>query len=734
MATVLFSAVGTLIGGPLGGALGALAGRAVDSAIIGGGRREGPRLKELAPTTSTYGEPLPRHFGRMRVPGSIIWATDLVEHSEKSGGGKGRPSVTTYSYTASFAVALASRPIAGLGRIWADGNLLRGEAGDLKAGGAVRLHTGWGDQPVDPLIAAAEGSERCPAWRGLAYVVFEDLELGDFFNRIPTLNFEVIADEPGFSLQNVVGELIDDADAAVPLADFAGLSCEGPLADTLRMLDPVLPMDCDAGGDRLTIARERLDAAPIALAEPAQAVGDGDFGGRSGLSRRREPLPAASPEVLRYYDVDRDYQPGSQRASVRTGAGQPRTIELPAALSAARARVLAEAAARRAGWRRETIAWRCASLDPAVAPGAVVTLPGQAGRWRVAEWEWREGGVELTLARVVPTGADAAPAVAVDPGRINPPSDLAVPATVLAAFELPWEGGAAAGGYSGGGDVPALYAAVSAGASNWRGAALYADRGDGDLQPLGPSGRVRSVVGLAETALPPASPLVFDRGAGVTVQLVDPAMVLADANGRQLALGANRALLGTEIVQFARAQPLGAGRWRLTGLLRGRGGTERSLADHAAGEAFVRLDMRLVAVDPAQVGAAADARLAAVGFADEVPVHAPIALRGITLRPLSPVHPRVRALAGGGLALGWTRRARGAWSWLDGVDAPLHEQAERYLVTLGDPAAPAATWETAEPALTLPGEVIAALPPGALRVRQQGSYALSDPLHLTTLP
>jgi hypothetical protein len=30
--------------------------------------------------------------------------------------------------------------------------------------------------------------------------------------------------------------------------------------------------------------------------------------------------------------------------------------------------------------------------------------------------------------------------------------------------------------------------------------------------------------------------------------------------------------------------------------------------------------------------------------------------------------------------------------------------------------------------------VIAALPPGALRVRQQGSYALSDPLHLTTLP
>ena len=69
MATLIFSAIGTAIGGPLGGALGALAGRAVDSAIIGGGSREGPRLKELALTTSSYGTPIPRQFGQMRVAG-----------------------------------------------------------------------------------------------------------------------------------------------------------------------------------------------------------------------------------------------------------------------------------------------------------------------------------------------------------------------------------------------------------------------------------------------------------------------------------------------------------------------------------------------------------------------------------------------------------------------------------------------------------------------------------------
>ena len=189
MATLLLSTVGTLVGGPLGGAIGALAGRAIDGAIIGGGKREGPRLKDVAVTTSSYGQPIPPHHGRMRSAGSIIWATDLVEHSAKKGGRKGQPSVTSYSYTTSFAVALSSRQILGVGRVWADGNLLRGEAGDLKVGGTMRLHSGWGDQAPDPLIAAAEGLDRCPAWRGLAYVVFEDLELTDFFNRIPALTF-----------------------------------------------------------------------------------------------------------------------------------------------------------------------------------------------------------------------------------------------------------------------------------------------------------------------------------------------------------------------------------------------------------------------------------------------------------------------------------------------------------------------------------------------------------------
>jgi len=721
MATLLFSALGTLFGGPLGGAIGALVGQQVDHAIIGSPKREGPRLKELSVTTSSYGSTLPRHFGQMRVAGSIIWATDLVEHRDKQGGGKGKPSTTTYSFTASFAVALGSRPVQNIGRIWADGNLLRGAAGDLKASGSFRLHNGTRDQAADPLIAAAEGAARCPAFRGLAYVVFEDLELGNFGNRIPALTFEVMADNGTLSLATLFDDVLGDVDADLPLPGILGLSCEGALAETLSLLDPVFPMDCDASGDRLVLARERLQTSAIALPEAATAKGDGDFGGGAGYSRKRSPVTTNPPEILRYYDVDRDYQLGLQRALGRPSPGQPRSIELPAAMAAPDARRLADSAARRASWSRQTLSWRCCQLDPNVAPGAIVTAPGLAGKWRVSGWEWRDSGVELSLLRL---GPEVSTDVSAESGRANLPIDAAIGLTQIAAFELPWDGG-------GTGDTPAIFAAVSSASAGWSGAALFADQGDGGLVPLGASGRARSIIGQTVSILPVASPMLFDRSASVIVELLGEDMALTDATPRQLAMGANRALLGGEIIQFGKAVPQGNRQWRLETLLRGRGGSESAIADHLMGEDFVLLDGTPVPLDSALIGAAPGALIAAVGLGDETATTSPIACRGATLRPLTPVHPSVQPASGGGISLGWTRRSRGFWSWSDGVDAPLHEQAESYEVSYGPVAAPLARWEVSDPQLVLSAAIVAGLPAGEVfRVRQRGSYALSDPLVL----
>ena len=69
-------------------------------------------------------------------------------------------------------------------RVWADGKPL-----DL-TGLTVRTYIGDETQTPDPLIVAKDGV--APAYRGLAYVVFERLPLENFGNRIPQLSFEVV--------------------------------------------------------------------------------------------------------------------------------------------------------------------------------------------------------------------------------------------------------------------------------------------------------------------------------------------------------------------------------------------------------------------------------------------------------------------------------------------------------------------------------------------------------------
>ncbi len=193
MATVVLSyagaALGTLLGGPLGGvigrAVGGLAGAEIDQALFGGTHREGPRINSLQVMASQEGAAIPVVFGRMRIAGQVIWATNILEASSTAGGkglGGGNTS-TTYSYFANFAVALCEGPIQGIGRAWADGKEI-----DLSAY-APRIYLGDEVQQPDSLITAVEGT--APAYRGLAYLVFERLPLTKFGNRLPQLSFEV---------------------------------------------------------------------------------------------------------------------------------------------------------------------------------------------------------------------------------------------------------------------------------------------------------------------------------------------------------------------------------------------------------------------------------------------------------------------------------------------------------------------------------------------------------------
>ncbi len=207
MATLVLGVAGAAIGGSIGGAIlgvsaatiggfiGSTVGSVVDSWIISSlapsQRIEGARLDTLRVTSSTEGAVIPRLYGRMRIGGNIIWATDFREETKTTtqgggkGGGGGKVKTTEYLYYASFAVVLCEGPITGIGRIWADGKPM-----DL-SGVTWRWYPGDEAQTADPFIVARMGAANTPAYRGTAYVVFEELALSTYGNRLPQLSFEV---------------------------------------------------------------------------------------------------------------------------------------------------------------------------------------------------------------------------------------------------------------------------------------------------------------------------------------------------------------------------------------------------------------------------------------------------------------------------------------------------------------------------------------------------------------
>ncbi|WP_420470827.1 baseplate multidomain protein megatron [Brevundimonas sp. FT23042] len=186
MAQVVLEGVGQAVGGAYGAAIGGLIGRGVDQALIASleaPRQRGPRLDGLKLQGTSEGAPIPFVLGRARLVGQVIWAARFREDRDKRSGGKGGAGTVGYGYSLSFAVALCEGRIDGIGRIWADGQLMN------LSGVTWRVHRGGETQEPDPLIEAVEG--HAPAYRGTAYVVFEDLHLGPFGNRLPQLSFEV---------------------------------------------------------------------------------------------------------------------------------------------------------------------------------------------------------------------------------------------------------------------------------------------------------------------------------------------------------------------------------------------------------------------------------------------------------------------------------------------------------------------------------------------------------------
>jgi len=205
---IVLGVVGAAVGGFVGGPFGAQVGYAIGSvagSIIDPQQISGPRLSELNVALSSYGSPIPRLWGGIRVACPPIWAAPLIERRSTERAGKGGPETTTYSYYASFAVSIAEGEVTALRRIWLDAKLVYDVSDGASAETALAsaefanlftFYQGTEDQLQDPTIEAYEGTGNVEAYRGTAYLVFTDLPLANYGNRIPQVRVEVTSAEP----------------------------------------------------------------------------------------------------------------------------------------------------------------------------------------------------------------------------------------------------------------------------------------------------------------------------------------------------------------------------------------------------------------------------------------------------------------------------------------------------------------------------------------------------------
>lgn len=205
MARLGIAAAGAIVGGVIGAQFGAaatgasvgfIAGSVLGEQLFPEGGIRSPRLNDLNVTTSAYGAPRPRGFGVIREGGQIFWSTGIQEEKNTSRAGKGGgQKVEEFSYTASFAVGFGNGPAVDCLRLWADRKLIydKHAASDAKqtAGLSFRFYPGDEEQEPDSLIESFVGEGLTPAYRGETYLVFDNLPLGDFGNRIPDISAEI---------------------------------------------------------------------------------------------------------------------------------------------------------------------------------------------------------------------------------------------------------------------------------------------------------------------------------------------------------------------------------------------------------------------------------------------------------------------------------------------------------------------------------------------------------------
>lgn len=723
-------AIGFAIGGPvgelIGGFIGSVLGSMLDNVLFPT-NVVGPKLTDLSVTTSTYGKPIPVIYGpENRLGGNVIWSTGLVQKShETSTKGGTAVNTTTFTYSVTLAVLIGEGVLANIKKIWANGKVIfdstqqsgasaptveMNSDGDVQSihwapdtkthavFAGLTFYPGTQEQMPDPIIEAAMGVGETPAYRGSAYVVIDTLQLADYGNRLPNLEFLIEAQEI-IDVRAIITDIVRRCGIdpnTVSTSSAGGLVrgfAVGAPASGVASLQPLalaynFDLGEEAGGLRATSRKSA--ALGVVLAD--------DLAGYASTDDRPEPirytrarettLPQES--VVSYSDPAMDYQTNSQRAARVGGSAQNNlSTQVAITMTADDAQALADRTLYEAWTARQTATGLTDDRWIGLQCGRSFLFQTPAGLepMRITrKTRGANGVISFDIVR------DSKILYASD--NIGSPPNI--PANVL---ELPGLSELILL------DIPLLldaddtnkrsgfYWGVIGSGPGWRGADVLRALGVGgpysEIEPQGRELTAGDVVGTMPDVGTTAESdgVIWDETTVLTVTLRRPDMTLSSIGEEEVIDGGNAAYVGAangegglgEIIQFRNADLTSTpGVYELSGLIRGARGTEFTTSLHVGGELFVLLEQGAV-------------KRADFGFPDVGLERAYKAVSLLTLetdadavlftntdvaaRPYSPVDLMAEGLSSGDVDLSWVRRSRIG----EGViPPPLGEDSEAY--------------------------------------------------------
>ncbi len=693
------------------GTMGSLGGvDGLSTRLMRGPNMDGPRIDDLRIQISSYGAVIPLVWGAQnRIAGNVIWSTGLIEAAKKKkagGKGGGGATQTEYSYRTSAAILLSGRKASRINRIWANkklifdvstGNFDEADAADAtiitaKSGkGAsfsqLRFHKGTMTQAADTWMESYLGAGNTPAYRGLCYVVVRDLQLADFGNALPTIEFELVAEE-SVTLHTIVQDLA--AKSGVELIstfmDDEVLGYTTGKSETAT--DVISPLEvafdfnmAEQHGQIRAQRRSYTIHATIGAGSLAARVGNTDAGQDAYTFSRGSTLELPREVAVSYVDPAFDFETSTQvaRRSERDST-RKESVELPVVLTADQARSIAGKFLWQAWAGSREIKFSLSDAWSRLVTGHVVAIEvaGAYMPFRITKLTRGDNGVwdvdavyEDSLAYLDSTAGGVVVAV--------PQPDPTTGVTDLYLFNSPLLREVDDGnGYHWG---------VTSPAANWRGASVQRSVDGGITYAQMSPVAVKADIGDVVAALPDGTTSVWDLANTLTVTLRDARQELESTDELAVLGGANSAWLGKadgstgEIIQWRDAMMLSEGVYQLSGLLRGRLGTDHATASHVANEVFVVLDAALGLTDfgtgdwylPRSFKPVTAFQslvdTAAQAFTND----------GERRRPKSPVHPTGVRDGSNNLTISWIRRTRIPFTGIVAV-APLGEASEAYEV------------------------------------------------------